>query len=167
MDVEIKNGGAFRAGRQGFQHGDGDVVQIAKAHRPVAQGVVAGRAHEAENIFAVARGFQRIQRGGDGGAGKRDDVFVKRRVGVKILRFVQAGEMPRGVRAQNRRVIHAGRRRPNDGQFILAAQQVECAGDAGRAFGMALARIAGAAFVGDDFHCHTDIVSKRCGRNKL
>jgi len=76
----------------GFEHGDGDVVQVTKAHRPVARGVMAGRAHEAENVFAVARGFQRIQRRGDGGAGKRDDVFVKRCVSVKILRFVQAGE---------------------------------------------------------------------------
>jgi len=41
---------------------------------------------------------------------------------------------------------------PFDGQFGLVAQEFECGEDAQRAFRMAEARIAGAAFVGDDFH---------------
>ena len=66
MHVEIKNGNALGTGRQSFPCGNGNVVQITKTHRLFAGGVVAGRTHEAEDVFAVTRGFQGIQRGGGG-----------------------------------------------------------------------------------------------------
>ena len=152
MHVEIKNRDAFRACREGFERGDGDIVQIAEAHRVVARRVMARRTHEAENHFAVARGLQRVERGGGGCAGERGNVVVKRRVTVEILRFVQPREMPRRMGAQDLRLFHAGRRGPDDGQFSLAAQVFHRAGDARRSFGMAGLRIAGTLFVGDDGH---------------
>ena len=63
--------------------------------------MVAGRAHEAENVFAIARGTHRIKRSGGGCAGELTDVFVKRRVGVEVLRNLQAREHFRSVRAEN------------------------------------------------------------------
>jgi hypothetical protein len=54
--------------------------------------------------------------------------------------------------AKNLRVAHPAWFSPFDGQFGLVAQEFECGEDAQRAFGMAGMGIAGAAFVGDDFH---------------
>ena len=122
MHVEIENRDALCAGGRGFEHGDGDVVQVTKAHGPVARGVMAGRAHEAENAFALARGVQRVERGGDGGAGEAGNVFVKRRVGVKVHRHVQARKMFRRMGAENLCVAHLARFGPFDRQFGLVAQ---------------------------------------------
>jgi len=36
--------------------------------------MMAGRPHEAENIVARARGGQRVECGGDGGAGETGDI---------------------------------------------------------------------------------------------
>ena len=63
--------------------------------------MVTGRTHETEDIFAVARGFQGIQRGGRGRMRVAGDVFIKRRVRVKILRNFQTRQVFRGMRAQN------------------------------------------------------------------
>ncbi len=152
MHVEIENGDPLCAGGGSFEHGDGDVVQVTKAHRPVAGGVMTGRSHQTENAFALARGGQRGERGGSGGAGETGDVFVKRRVGVKIHRLVQVREMFRRMSAKDLCIAHLARFGPFDGQFGLVAQEFECGEDAQRAFGMAGMGIGGAAFVSDDFH---------------
>ena len=152
MNVEIKNGDAFCAGRQCFERGDGDVVQIAKAHGFFARGVMAGRAHEAENIFAGARNFHGVKRGGDGSAGVVGNVFKERRVGVEVLRDFQPREHFGRVGAEDLSVAGFAPARPIDWQFSLIFQPLDCGGDARGTFGMAVARIAGAFFVGDDFH---------------
>jgi hypothetical protein len=99
--------------------------------------MMAGRPHQAENVVAGARGGQRVEGGGDGGAGETGDVFVKRRVGVKILRFIQAREMFRRMGAKNLRVARLSRFSPFDGQFGLAAQKLDRGEDATGTFGMA------------------------------
>jgi len=53
---------------------------------------------------------------------------------------------------KNLRVTHPARFGPFNRQFSLVAQEFECGEDAQRAFGMAGIGIAGAAFIGDDFH---------------
>ena len=118
MHVEIKNRDAFGAGGDGFERSDGDIVQITKAHGPVAGGVMPGRPHQAENMFAVAGGFQRVKRGGGGGAGVTGNVFIKRRVGIELFRDLQAGEQ---VRARGRAGFvrqSPTRVRPFDRQFV-------------------------------------------------
>ena len=119
---KISGDGALCSHGHGFEHGDGDVVQITKTHRPVACGMMAGRAHRAENIFTIARGVQGIKRGGRGRAGVSGDVFAKWRVGVEILRFIQAREMFDRMRAENLRVVHFARRGSVNWQFGLALQ---------------------------------------------
>ena len=114
--------------------------------------MMAGRSHQTENAFAIARGGQCGEGGGGGGAGEISDVFVKRRVGIEILRLVQARKMFSRMGTKNLRVAHPARFSPFNRQFGLVAQEFECGEDAQRAFGMAEARITGAAFVGDDFH---------------
>ena len=93
-----------------------------------------------------------VECGGGGGAGETGNVFVKRRVGVKIHRLVQAREMFRRMGTKKLSVTHPAWFGPFDGQFGLVAQEFECGEDAQRAFGMARMGIAGAVFVGDDFH---------------
>ena len=152
MHVEIENRDALGAGGRGFERGDGDVVQVAKAHCPVAGGMMAGRPHQAENTFAPARGSQRVQRGGDGGAGVAGDIFVIRRVGIEILRLVQTREVLRGMGAQNLRVLAWPGSAQSIGSSVWLRNRASVSGDALGAFGMAGIGIAGAAFVGDDFH---------------
>ena len=69
MHVEIKNGDTLCARGRRFKHGDGDVVQIAEAHGMFLRGVMAGRAHEAENPFARAGGVHRVHSSRSGSAG--------------------------------------------------------------------------------------------------
>ena len=165
MHVEIKDRDALGAGRRGFEHGDGDVVQVAKAHRLVARGVMAGRTHEAENIFAGARGLQRIQRGGRRTRGQSRRCFRKTACRRQSPRGIcRRASIPASGRGECCASFTPVRRRPGDRQFRLASQKFERGGDARGTFGMALARIAGAVFIGDDFHCDSTIVSKNSGR---
>ena len=152
VDVEIKHGDALGTGGRRFERGDGDVVEIAEAHGFFARGVVAGRAHEAENIFAGAGNFQRVQRGGNGRAGVAGNVFKERRVGIEIFRRFEAGEHFGRVGAEDLLVVSAGGRNPSERQLRLAFQQCGRVRNALRAFRVAGARIAGARFVGDDGH---------------
>jgi len=62
MDVKVENRDTLCAGGCGFEHGNGNIVQVTKAHCPVAGGVMAGRPHQTENAFALARGGQRGER---------------------------------------------------------------------------------------------------------
>ena len=141
-----------RGRRQGdrFQRSDGDVVEIAKAHRSFARGVMAGRAHEAENIFACARKLQRIQRRSHGRAGVLADALEERRVGVEIFRHFQSREQGGRVGAEDLFVAHGRWRPPVQRQFGLVFQQLDGGGDAVRAFGMTGFGILGAVFVGDE-----------------
>ncbi len=65
---------------------------------------MAGRAHEAENIFTVSGELHRVERGGGGSAGVIRNVFKKRRVSVEVLRDFQSREHFGRVRAENLRV---------------------------------------------------------------
>ena len=152
MHVEVKNADAFRTGGTGFERGDGDVVEVAEAHGFFAQRMVAGRAHEAENRFALARSRERVQRGGDRRAGVSANVLEIRRVLIERLRHGEPREDCRRVGAENDFVGDAGGLGEIKRQFRLVFQQGDGVFDARRAFGIARLAVAGAAFVGDDFH---------------
>ena len=104
MHVKIKNGGALGAGRQGFKNGDGDIVQITKAHRLFTRSVMAGRTHEAENIFTAACDLQSVDRGGDGRAGAVGNVFKERGVGIEVWWDFQTGQHGGRMRAEDLRI---------------------------------------------------------------
>ena len=110
------------------------------------------RAHEAENVFAGARQFQRVERGGNRSAGMAGNVFKERRVAVKIFRHVEAREHFGRVGAEDLPVARASRRNPGERQFRLISQPPDRGGDPLRAFGMPGQRVAGAMFIGDDGH---------------
>ncbi len=79
MDVEIDDGdplGAVFALRLAGHDGDG--VDEAEAHRRLALGVVAGRAHGAEGVLGLAQ-RDRIERGEAGTEGGADGVERGRR----------------------------------------------------------------------------------------
>ena len=114
--------------------------------------MMAGRAHEAENIFAGAGKFQSVERGGNGCARVTGNVFKEGRVGVEIFRHGEARAHFGRVGAEDLFIRHAARRNPGQDQFCLAFQPFDRGRDSLRAFGMAGARVADAVFIGDDGH---------------
>ena len=162
VHVEIKHRHAFGAGGQRFEGGNRDIVQVAKAHRPVARGVMPRRAHQAENRFPGPRGLQRVQRRADGGPGVIHKVRVSGSVLVEVLQPAQPGKMFGGVRAQDGGVIAGAGFAPGNRQFGLAPQPFPGRDDALGPFRVARVRITGAALVSNDSHLaggtptHTD-----------
>ena len=112
---------------------------------------MAGRAHEAENRFAIARAFHCFQRGADRSSRVVGDAWVVRRVRVKLQRLVQARKVFRSVGAENRTVVSFAGFGPRDQKLGLRAELFQSADHARRFFGMARRGISGASFVGNDF----------------
>ena len=50
--VEVPDGDAFGAVFQGIERSNRDVTEIAKSHRLLTRGVMAGRPHQAERALA-------------------------------------------------------------------------------------------------------------------
>ena len=102
---------------------------------------------------AVSRGAQCGERCGDGGAGERGKIFMKGRVGVEVFRPGQPREDFRRMRAEDDFIRYAfAGRGPDDRQFRLGFQKCGRGRDAAGMLRMTGAQVAGAAFVGDDFH---------------
>ena len=127
---------------------------------------MAGRAHETENIFAGAGDFQGRQRGGGGSTRESGNIFKKRRVGIEVLWNFQAREHCGRVGAEDLFVGNVRRSQPFHRQFGLMAQPFGSGRDPGRPFRMSLTRVAGAFFVGDDFHCDATMIGKNSGEDK-
>ena len=100
VNVEIKNGHALESGRARLQRGDGDGVEIAKAHRAVPAGVMARRAHQAEGHFAGAGRLQGLERAARGAPGVRGDLGIGRRVGVQVNGQIEPLQVFRGMGAE-------------------------------------------------------------------
>ena len=84
-------------------------------------------------------------------------------IGVEVFRHCQPRENFRRMRAEDDFIRHAfAGRGPNDGQFRLGFQKCGRGRDAAGMFRMTGARVAGAAFVGDDFH-KQDLITVKCG----
>ena len=113
---------------------------------------MAGRAHEAENIFPGAGKFQGVQRGGGGRAGVTGNMFKIWRVVIEIFGRVETREHCGRVGAEDLFIGRASWCNPIEGEFRLAFQQFDGGRDALRTFGMTGARIAGAKLIGDDGH---------------
>jgi len=87
-----KNGDALNAGRERFERGDGNIIQVTKTHNAITGGVMAGRAHQAQNGFAASRATHRFQGRAGRGARIACDARMRRRVRVEIFRIAQAGQ---------------------------------------------------------------------------
>jgi len=152
MDVEIEDGDPFCAGGQGFEDGDGDGVQVAKAHADIARGVMTGRAHEAEGAFAGARRGQRGQSAANRTARVVRDAGMPGRVAIEVLIFLQARDEGGAVGAENGGFSDRQGFGPSEGQFQLVAKTFKRAADAGGALGMGGTGVIDALFVGNNFH---------------
>lgn len=152
VNIKVKNGYVFEAGGNSFQCGDGDVVQVTKAHGFFARGVMAWRTHETKNGFTFARQFQRTQRGTDGHTSELGNLVEERRIAVEIFRRIEARYHFQRVGAENRFIVRFRRRAPVQRQFGLGFEQFNRGRDAQRPFGMSDVRITGAVFVGNDGH---------------
>ena len=152
MHIEVEHGDFFHTGGAGGEHGGGDGIEIAEAHRAVAGRVVSGRTQEAEVGFAFAREGEGVQRAADGAAGVGVDAVVGGRVAVEEGRGRDAFDVIGEMRAEQRLVGDGEGFEPGDGQIFLRAEMREGVRDAGGALGVAGLRIGEAAFVGDDVH---------------
>src|SRR5215472_12433099 len=73
--VEIKHGGAFGAGRKGFQNRDRDVAQITEAHSVPTGRVRAWGTHQTKDRFAFPGSFETLQPRADGRSRQLRDVW--------------------------------------------------------------------------------------------
>ena len=155
VDIEVIDGHALRARGEGFEHGDGDLVQVAEAHCAIAQGVVAGRAQEAEGHSAFAREGERTQSTADGAEGVFVDAGVRGRVSVEgVGGGLHSGEVVLCVRAEEGFIGHVGGLVPRELELLLAAELLQGARDALRPFWVAGRVVVDAAVVGDDVQRH-------------
>ena len=83
--VEIEHGHSFGAGGYRFQRGNRHIVQVAKAHRSAARGMMPRRTHQTENRLARPRRLQGGQRRADGGAGVIHEIRVAGSILVEVL----------------------------------------------------------------------------------
>ena len=151
MGIEIPNGDPRDAARERVERGDGDRVQIAKAHGLLAGRVVPRRAHQRESALAAqgqARAF-------DGGAGRArrvlENAVVKRGVGIERPGFLQAGEVALRVRSEQGLALRGCRRLPRP-CGVREPQVPGGAPDPLGTFGVAGQAVAGAALVMEDGH---------------
>jgi hypothetical protein len=152
MYIEIKYGDAMGTGGGGLQRGDGDVIEVAKAHGIMAGGMMAGWAHEAENVLAGAGEAEGIERSADGSAGETGNALKEGSVGIKILGDGEAREHLGGMGAENGDIVDEGGCRPMEGKIGLIFEVFDGSGDAQGTFGMTGLRVAGAFFIRDDGH---------------
>ena len=156
VHVEVEDRNTFRAGGEGFEHGDGDVVQVTKAHGAIPHRMMSRRAHEAEHGFAVARAAQRFQRRSRGRAGETGNAGMVGRVGVEVLRNVEPGETFGGVRAQDGGVRRRRGCGPGDRQIGLLPQPLLRPQHPGWFLRVTGRGVAAAHVVCDHFHCRTE-----------
>lgn len=101
--VHIKIVNRHPSGSRGqcLERGNGDVVEITEAHRPMPRRVVPRRSHQTENLLPVAGASKCFERGADRGSGMIVDPWVVRRVSVEIPGDLESGDHLRCVRAQD------------------------------------------------------------------
>ena len=118
------------------ERGEGDVVEVAKAHRGIGRGVMAGGAHEGESRGAGGEGvFGRGDRGGSGATGVVGDVGEIGRVGVEVAGLSETAQVRGGVGAKERGVGEgSGGRR--DAEFPRGVSGAEMGGGTGDAGGL-------------------------------
>lgn len=121
MHVKVKHRNLLRAGRQRFERGDGDRVEVAKAHGVVPGGVVPRRTQKAEGRFPVAGRPQGLQRAA-GGAGRMiKNSGMRRRVAIEIGRgALHTVDVLAGMGALEVSLGHRQRLRPRNPQLGLA-----------------------------------------------
>ena len=111
--VDIEHGDPLHSGGERFKGRNGDGVKVAKAHRMILRGVMAGRTNQAERSLAAARQFQRLQ-----GAARRPQCMVinpgmRWRVTVKgFCCGFHMGYVLLRVSAQKLFLLHLQRRGP-------------------------------------------------------
>src|SRR5262245_25741719 len=85
VHVEIKHGYSRKTAGQCLENGDGDRIQVAETHHPLARGVVPRWTQEAEGHFAGARRFQGGHRTTHRVSGVLKNLWIDWRVAIEIM----------------------------------------------------------------------------------
>src|SRR5208282_1316106 len=87
MNIEIEDCDAFASGITGRQSGDGDGIEITKAHDALASGMMARRTQEAEGGLAGSGRLQRQQRSANRSSCMSSDAGVGGRIRGEVVRL--------------------------------------------------------------------------------
>src|SRR5438874_11605512 len=85
MGIEIPNRDAIRSGFQRIERSDRNVVEITKAHCPVARGVMSRRSHQTERALPAERGASRFDRCSSRFSGVLADIWMRGRIKIEIV----------------------------------------------------------------------------------
>ncbi len=101
MRVEVPDGNALHASFQRIERGNGNVIEIAEAHRPIARRVMSWRAHQTERA-AFGNGCTRdLDRRASRASSMIEGIGIRRTISVKILRGIgNAAHVFRRMRVQ-------------------------------------------------------------------
>ncbi len=111
--VKIPNRNAFSVALQRIQRGDSGIAEVTETHRAIARSVMARRPHQAKCAPALQRHARCLNRRASRAARMRRDIWVKRRVAIKIVpRVSNALDVLTGVRAQQLIIDRCGRLTP-------------------------------------------------------
>ena len=107
VGVKIPDRNSLRAILQSIERGNRDVVEVTKAHRLIASGMVSRRSHQTKTALAAQGRARDFDRGAGGPRCMLINLRMRRRIGVEIMQgFAHACDVLGRMSAQQ----HLGRR---------------------------------------------------------